>query len=214
MIKKSLLTAFIAGGLAALLFTALQEWWVTPLIQAAETFEQVAPEQTQGLPRWLASLGANMLIVIAYGFILLAAYLLWYTAPFSLHKSLWWGAAGYMCFYLSPSFVLLPSLPGIESSLDIGLRQVIWIGTVLCSLFAVALISVSGMKRYFGIILLVMPWVILPEIHHSFNHPKLAELWPQFIVWSALLNAIMWLSLAWLIAFMFNRMLAQTDYAR
>jgi cobalt transporter subunit CbtA len=58
MIRDTILTAFIAGLVAALFLTAVQAVWITPLILQAETYEE-ASEVTQPPAATAASVGAH-----------------------------------------------------------------------------------------------------------------------------------------------------------
>ena len=133
MIKRIAQTAGFTGLLAALLLTLLQSFWVSPLIQQAETYEKSEPvavevqhahtegavaahthnaeawEPEDGWQRVLSTTGGNL--VVAVGFALMLAGLYTLRAPTKTSQGLLWGLAGYATFVLAPTLGLPPELP-------------------------------------------------------------------------------------------------------
>ncbi|WP_190317653.1 CbtA family protein, partial [Pseudomonas savastanoi] len=137
MFKRIAQTAGFTGLLAALLLTVLQSFWVVPLIQQAETYENASAEQVHehadgataehshaheeaawepenGWQRVLSTTGGNL--VVAVGFALMLAGLYTLRAPGRTVQGVWWGLAGFAVFVLAPTLGLPPELPGTAAA--------------------------------------------------------------------------------------------------
>ncbi|WP_137817514.1 CbtA family protein [Pseudomonas sp. 2FG] len=228
MIKRIAQTAGFSGLLAALLLTLLQSFWVAPLILTAETFENSAPATEQvgehgheagtaahehsaeawapedGWQRVLSTTGGNL--VVAVGFALMLAGLYSLRTPGRTWEGLLWGLGGFATFSLAPALGLPPELPGTAAA-DLALRQYWWVGTATATAVGLALIAFARQwaLRGLGLALLVLPHVIgapQPEVHSSLAPEALEH---QFIWASLLTNALFWVALGLLSAWLYRR---------
>ena len=233
MIKRIAQTAGFSGLLAALLLTLLQSLWVTPLILAAETYENAEPaaehshaaeaaehqhaaeavahehdEETwapqDGLQRSLFTGLSNL--VVAVGFALMLAGLYSLRAPGNSWQGLLWGLAGFATFNLAPSAGLPPELPGTAAA-ELLLRQYWWIGTAATTAAGLALLAFARpwWLRLLGLALLPLPHLV--GAPHPEVHESLAPeaLGQQFIYASLLSNALFWAALGLVSAWLFTR---------
>ena len=233
MIKRIAQTAGFSGLLAALLLTLLQSLWVTPLILAAEIYENAEPaaehshaaeaaehqhaaeavahehdEETwapqDGLQRSLFTGLSNL--VVAVGFALMLAGLYSLRAPGNSWQGLLWGLAGFATFNLAPSAGLPPELPGTAAA-ELLLRQYWWIGTAATTAAGLALLAFARpwWLRLLGLALLPLPHLV--GAPHPEVHESLAPeaLGQQFIYASLLSNALFWAALGLLSAWLFTR---------
>jgi len=228
MIKRIAQTAGFSGLLAALLLTLLQSFWVVPLILQAETYEKApaseahehtgaamaghsheghaeeAWEPKDGWQRVLSTTGGNL--VVAVGFALMLAGLYTLRAPNRTAQGLLWGLAGYATFCLAPTLGLPPELPGTAAA-DLLQRQIWWASTAASTAVAIALL-VFGRHwalKLLGVAIVVVPHVIgapQPEVHSSLA-PQALE--AQFKIASQLTNAVFWLALGLISAWLFRR---------
>ena len=232
MIRETLLAVALAGLVAALALTVMQISWVTPLILKAETFEDAAATQPHahasahehehahqhahehgaeewkphdGLQRTLFTFAANILMGFAYGFMLVAVYLLW-REPASAGSGALYGLAGFVAFFVAPSLGLPPELPGTAAA-ELSERQLWWTmiavttGAGLLVLFSRA----SVLSRVLGAALIAVPHLIAapqPEAHASLA-PE--DLQTQFRVASALSNAVFWILLGLASSYAFRK---------
>ncbi|MGE7957788.1 CbtA family protein [Pseudomonas sp. NPDC089530] len=225
MIKRIAQTAGFTGLLAALLLTLLQSFWVAPLILQAETYEKApaaaevhehaagtaahshdaeAWEPEDGWQRVLSTTGGNL--VVAVGFALMLAGLYTLRAPNRTSQGLLWGLAGYTTFCLAPTLGLPPELPGTAAA-DLVQRQVWWVGTAASTAVGIALIVFAGhwLLKVLGAAILAVPHLIgapQPEVH-SMLAPEALE--AQFKIASQLTNAVFWLALGLISAWLFRR---------
>ncbi|AVI84645.1 MULTISPECIES: CbtA family protein [Pseudomonas syringae group] len=235
MFKRIAQTAGFTGLLAALLLTLLQSFWVVPLIQQAETYEkapaehvhehadgavaehshahdEAAWEPEDGWQRVLSTTGGNL--VVAVGFALMLAGLYTLRAPGRTAQGAWWGLAGFAVFVLAPTLGLPPELPGTAAA-ELSQRQLWWIGTAASTAAGLALL-VFGQNwrlKVLGAAILVVPHVIgapQPLIHESLAPEALES---QFRVASLLTNALFWVALGLISAWLFRRSNVHTDNA-
>ncbi|MEE4948482.1 CbtA family protein [Pseudomonas alliivorans] len=227
MFKRIAYTAGFTGLLAALLLTLLQSFWVVPLIQQAETYENAPAEHVHeqasgvaaehshehdeaawkpedGWQRVLSTTGGNL--VVAVGFALMLAGLYTLRAPGSPLQGAGWGLAGFAVFVLAPTLGLPPELPGTAAA-ELGQRQLWWIGTAASTAAGLALLVFGQnlLLKVLGIAILVAPHVIgapQPLVHERLAPEALES---QFIVASLLTNAVFWVALGMISAWLFRR---------
>lgn len=210
--------------MAALLLTLLQSLWVTPLILEAESYESAEPvaehshaanaahdhhdadawAPQNGVQRTLFTGLSNL--VVAAGFALMLAGLYSLRAPGRTWQGLLWGLAGFATFNLAPAIGLPPELPGTAAA-DLLLRQYWWIGTAASTAAGLALLAFGGQwwLRILGLLLLPLPHLLgapQPEVHESLAPAALSE---HFIYASLLVNALFWIALGLISAWLFNR---------
>lgn len=156
MIRHFLVTALLAGLIAGLVTTGLQQATTVPLIQRAEQFETTetghgthpkdtavrsganAPEHNHGdeSDQWAPDVGmerllftalANVIAGIGFAFLLVAA-IAFHGEKSNGRAGVLWGLAGFAVFTLAPSFGLAPELPTMNAA-GLFARQVWWIAT-------------------------------------------------------------------------------------
>jgi cobalt transporter subunit CbtA len=147
MIARIVITAALAGLIAGMVVSAVQHFRITPLILAAEQYEEgsshdhshatataSAHEQHEawapadGLERTIYTLAANVVAGVGFALVLAAAALLT-GLPLNPGNGAVWGLAGFAVFMLAPSAGLPPELPGMPAG-DLLARQVWWWSTV------------------------------------------------------------------------------------
>ncbi|MBX8501905.1 CbtA family protein [Pseudomonas cichorii] len=227
MFKRIIQTAGFSGLLAALLLTLLQSFWVSPLILQAETFEKAPAEHVHehdhadasaaghshdeeawepedGWQRILSTTGGNLVVAVGFALMLVALYTL--RAPGRTSQGALWGLAGFAVFVLAPTLGLPPELPGTAAA-DLNLRQYWWIGTAASTAAGLALIAFgqNGLLKVLGAAIVVVPHLIgapQPLTHESLAPEALES---QFILASLLTNALFWVALGLISAWLFRR---------
>lgn len=225
MFKRIAQTAGFTGLFAALLLTLLQSFWVAPLILQAESYEKAPTEQAHehadsvgaghvhdaeawepqdGWQRVLSTTGGNL--VVAVGFALMLAGLYTLRAPGRTSQGVLWGLAGFAVFVLAPTLGLPPELPGTAAA-DLVQRQIWWVSTAASTAVALALIVFSKhwLLKVLGVAILLVPHVIgapQPDVHESLA-PEALE--AQFKIASLLTNALFWVALGLISAWLFRR---------
>ncbi|HEY0287187.1 MAG TPA: CbtA family protein [Pseudomonas sp.] len=227
MFKRIAQTAGFTGLLAALLLTLLQSLWVAPLILQAETYEKAPAAQVQphdhaegampghvhdaqawepedGWQRVLSTTGGNLVVAVGFALMLAALYTL--RAPGRTSQGALWGLAGFAVFVLAPTLGLPPELPGTAAA-DLTQRQLWWIGTAASTAVALALLvfAQSWMLKVLGVAILLVPHVIgapQPQVHASLAPEALES---QFKIASLLTNAVFWVAMGVISAWLFRR---------
>lgn len=148
-------------------------------------------EPENGWQRTLATASANT--VMGIGFALVLVGLFRFRAPKNALTGLAWGAAGYLSVFAAPSLGLHPELPGTAAAELVG-RQEWWIGTVFATAIGLSLcvLTRSWSLRVIGFVLIALPHLIgapLPAVKEALAPEALQH---QFILTSALLNALFW----------------------
>ncbi len=226
------MSACVAGFVAGLVLTLLQQPTVAPIILAAETYES-STEPTNGsqaaaahehkdghahggdtwapangLERTFWSLVTNVGAAIGFALLLCAVYTL--LPKITLARGLLWGTAGFVVFFANPGLGLHPEIPGTLSA-DLFNRQLWWTLCVASSAAAVALIAWRRAPWVWAcaVALLLFPHLLgapQPEVHGSAAPQILAQ---QFIWATTFVNAVFWLTLGVMSAFAFRRIAAQ-----
>jgi cobalt transporter subunit CbtA len=186
MIARIIIAAALAGLIAGLVVSALQQFRVTPLIVAAEQYEQAGGHNhaashdhvnsgsadagaddhgegwapRDGLERTLYTLIANIIAGVGFALLLAAASLLT-GLPLNPSNGAVWGLAGLAAFTLAPAAGLPPELPGMPVA-DLAARQVWWWMTVGAT--GVGILTAVHFNRPWawstGIVLALLPHVI------------------------------------------------------
>lgn len=207
MFKHLVASAAIAGIIAGVLLTAIQQIEIAPLIRAAEAIEavQAAPAQpgnddaTSWSPRpgWQrpgATAAAN--VVLATGFALLLGAAISLRRQSGWRAGLLWGIAGYAVFFVAPAIGLPPELPG-GAAAPLGARQMWWVGTVSASAAGgwLAAFARPPLLRATGFALIAAPHLIgAPSSPGNDSADALA-----FVRATYLANAALWATLGVLI---------------
>lgn len=167
--------------------------------------EEWGPED--GAERTGYTVLSNVLAGIGFGALLLpimALLQLRGVTQVTLGKSVLWGVAGFLAFFVAPAIGLPPEIPGIEAA-PIENRQVWWLFAVAAAAAGLLVLAFAPMKaKAAGIVLLALPYVVSIPHHQgpAFSHPDpeavsaLTQLHQQFIVMSGATNLLFWLVLA------------------
>jgi cobalt transporter subunit CbtA len=238
VVRETLLAAIVAGLVAALVFTAVQSVWVTPLILQGEVYEDAAEaaphshehegheeaagghhhdenewKPEEGWQRTLFTFGANLLMGVGYAFVLVALYLLW-REPRNILTGALYGVAGFLVFFGAPALGLPPELPGTAAA-ELSIRQEWWAMTAVAT--AVGLFLVFSQSRWslriLGIAIVIAPHFVpapQPAVEASLAP---AELQSQFRVATTLCNAVFWLALGVASGVAFRKLVASGSRA-
>lgn len=220
MVNKIILPAVLSGMVAAFLLSVLQQFFVTPFILQAETYEAAAEalphshrhEQAEtenawqpenGWQRTLATVGSNSVLAIGFALMLTGIYSL--RANLTLWQGLAWGWAGFTVFFAAPALGLPPDLPATAAAELIN-RQYWWLFTVFATAIGLALLFLQPNHglRLAAVLLIAIPHLIgapQPETPASLS-PE--ELQSQFRHATAWVNAVFWLTLGGTSAVLFN----------
>ncbi len=119
-----------------------------------------------------------------------------------------WGLGGFAAFHLAPALGLPPELPGAAAG-DLGARQAWWWLTVILTGGGLLVLAfVPGSIRWLGLALLAIPHLLgAPQAgsHAGLAPPELAN---AFVVISLVTNAVFWIMLGALSAFLYDRRVA------
>jgi cobalt transporter subunit CbtA len=152
-------------------------------------------EPAPGGERLFYTVLANISMAVGYA-LLLAAALTLRGKPVDWRAGLLWGGAAYLVFFVAPSLGLPPELPGTEAA-PVVARQSWWIATAGATAAALALLAWArhwGLKLA-ALALLVVPHLVgapQPAVHGALAPAALAR---EFIVATAVANAVFWLAL-------------------
>ncbi|WP_336743616.1 CbtA family protein [Aureimonas altamirensis] len=216
MLARTLIAALLAGMLAGLAITPVQSLKTTPLILAAEVFEDggapahdhaaglafVTPAMAHGgedeesatlvASRLGGTAMANM--VLGAGFaLLLAAASLAFDRPLTARNGAVWGLAGFAVLTLAPAMGLPPELPAMPAA-DLGARQAWWLMAVLCTGGGLAglVLSRRTWQRLLGLVLIAAP-LFIPAPHPAeLASPIPPSLAAEFAVASLATSALFW----------------------
>ena len=217
MFNRILLSASIAGLLAALALTAAQFVWISPLIQQAEIYEDAAPAHAEahdhdhawqpedGWQRTLFTGASNAVMGIGFALILCGVYTL--RQPSGASQGLSWGLAGYVVFFAAPALGLPPDLPGAAVA-ELSARQYWWLGTAAATATGLGLIFLQPRYPFkiIGALLLAIPHLIGAPRPVSPLSLSPEELQTQFRLIAIFTNALFWLLLGVLSAVVFRRL--------
>ncbi|MBL4758364.1 MAG: CbtA family protein [Rhizobiales bacterium] len=229
MIMRVLLAAVIAGMIAGAVSSAFQIWRISPLIIAAEVFENQpdvaaahshgpgqagghnhgdgeeawAPED--GFERTAYTVLANMIMGVAFAFVLAAA-VMFTGRSITLQNGFVWGGLGFLIFTLAPTVGLAPELPGMPAA-DLVARQTWWWGTVIATGGGIVLIMLQDkiLLKALGAVLIALPHIIgapHPEAQESAVPAALAT---DFAANSIAMMALFWIVLGISLGWALNR---------
>ena len=222
MFSRIVLSAALAGLLSGLLWSAIQQVSVVPLILKAETFERAA-EPAAGTgddhaghtqKAWTPSAGAERTfytvignVILAVGLSLLLGACFAVRGHVSWRQGLIWGLGGFVAFNLAPALGLPPDLPGTEVA-SLEARQIWWLATVVLTSIGLAMLVFLPKVTWKagGLVLMALPHVVgapRPEVAGGLAP---AELEHQFVIASLATNAIVWLVLGGLTALFFSNL--------
>lgn len=236
MIRNLFLAALIAAFGAGSVYSLIQQWRVTPLILAAETYEgapaeehahdagaaaheheAAAPAHEHGADEWAPQDGVERTgytilanILAAAGFALvLGAVSMFAGLPITLANGLLWGLGGFAAFQLAPSFGLAPELPGMPAA-DLGARQAWWIATVAATGAALVLVAKVRTAWALGVavVLIALPHLIGAPAAPDEASAVPAHLATEFAAATLGSGAVLWLLLGLGFGFVSDRLAA------
>ena len=211
MFSRMFYAACLAGLACGLLLTAMQAASVVPIILKAETYEVAAPADAKeadghghdhgeawgpedGIERTAWTSISN--IATAIGFSLIVVAVLAWRGRTGVKEGLLWGGVGFVVFFASPSLGLAPEIPGTFAA-DLVDRQIWWIGAAVSAAVGLGALIIAPQPLYkaIGALLVFVPHIIgapHPDVMGGNAPQALAD---QFIVASAITNAIFWAAL-------------------
>jgi cobalt transporter subunit CbtA len=222
MLNRILWATLVAGIVAGVATAALQHFTTTPLILAAETYEDApaglahldgsgfggarlilahagedhgddaAWSPADGIERTLFTSVATIATAFGFALILLSAMILG-NAGITARTGLMWGLAGFAATGLAPALGLAPELPGAAAA-DLCARQVWWVGTAVATAGGLwlALRVSTPLAIAGGIVLLLLPHVVGAPHPHEYTSAVPSELSGHFAAASLVVHAVMW----------------------
>ena len=229
MITRVLLAAVIAGMIAGAVAASFQIWRVTPLILAAEVYEnqsdtgaahthgagvpaghshgeaQEAWAPEDGFERTAYTLLANLVMGVAFAFVLAAA-VMFSGRGITTQNGFIWGVLGFIVFTLAPTAGLAPELPGMPTA-ELVARQTWWWGTAIATASGIAMIALKKCIPYrmLGASLIALPHLI--GAPHPLTHESAvpASLAADFAANSLAMMALFWIILGMSLGWAMNR---------
>lgn len=222
MFRRILLAAIMAGLIAGLIISVVQEFTTTPIILHAEEFEgPAAPAEGKavaehhldaeswgpgdGIERALYTALGNIVLAVGFGLILIACFAI-RGGEITGRQGVIWGLAGYAVFSLAPALGLPPEAPGSMAA-ELVARQEWWF-------LAAGATAVGLALMVFG---KGIPWVVLGIVilaaPHIMGAPQPAEIGAKFppeiaghfAAASLVTAAIFWAVLGWLSGTFYRR---------
>ncbi|MEO7222033.1 MAG: CbtA family protein [Devosia sp.] len=227
LFQRIFFAVLVAGLISGAAMAALQQWRVTPLILAAEVYENAAPEAPahahdagapahdhggdewapqDGLERTAYTVAADIFVALGFAFVVAAASVLT-GLPVTAANGVLWGIAGFAVFQLAPAFGLPPELPGMPA-VEVVPRQIWWWGTVLAT--ATAIYGVARFRNIAAVLvavaLVLAPHVIgAPQIEGAHAGGVPAHLAAAFASATLFSGAAFWLILGPLYGYLVER---------
>ena len=232
MFGRIFLTALAAGVLSGFFIWGAHSIKTTPLILAAEAYEnqgkaagdslhQVSPSAyaataatvaeeeewgpADGFERNAYTLLSDVLASIGFAF-LLTGVIAFSGRHVDWRRGIVWGLCGFAAFFVSPSLGLAPELPGMQAA-ELSARQAWWLSTVAAAIAGLALIALQprvGLK-WVGAGLIIVPHLV------GAPHPEIApgalpaELAAQFAATTLVVTGLFWMVLGGLTGYFYNR---------
>ena len=222
MFARIILTAVFAGLLAGAFAWGAHMVKTTPLILAAEVYENAAPaapqhapatampapqawEPADGLERNLFTLFADVVAGIGFAFLLAGAIAL-SGRKVDTRLGMAWGLAGFAAFFAAPSLGLAPELPGMQAA-GLGARQAWWLATVVVTAAGIAVIAFAPrpIVKALGVLLLALPHAVGAPSHELTPGPLPAELAAEFAAATLVVTGLFWLVLGGLTGYFYRR---------
>lgn len=232
LFQRLFFAAVLAGLIAGIGMTALQQWRVAPLILAAEVYEtaeaapahdHAATEATpaaapahehdesawaphDGFERTAYTILADLLAAAGFALLLGAVSVLSGIEITSRNGALW-GLGGFLAFQLAPAFGLAPELPGMPAA-DLVARQVWWISTAIAT--GAGLLVIAKYRNWTaigaGAVLLLLPHIIgAPQLAAEQESAVPARLATEFAASTLTVGAVFWLSVGPLLGWFSER---------
>ena len=226
MFGRIILTALAAGLISGVFVWGAHMVRTTPLILAAEVYEDQAaghqptpanPEQApaaqpeeawapaDGFERGAFTLLMDALTGIGFAFLLAGAISL-SGRPIDWRRGVLWGLSGFAAFFAAPAFGLAPELPGMQAG-DLGARQAWWLATAAATAAGLGLIALQPKAaiKALGAGLIVLPHLV------GAPHPEFApgnvpaEMAAEFAIATLVVTGLFWALLGGLTGYFYNR---------
>jgi cobalt transporter subunit CbtA len=235
--SRIIYSAILIGVVTGVLLTLMQLASLTPIIQAAEQYEQTESDHHDAddaaahshESAWMPAAGfersaftfiANILASTGFAAILLALMVQSRAGGgrISWSQGSLWGLAGYCVIFLAPALGLPPEIPGVEAA-PVAHRQLWWLLTVISVAIGLGIIAFTINKlKALGLIFLAMPYLVGAPHNDAANFANvevevaaiLQSLQQKFILLSAGTNLLFWLLLALVCTYVFNRWFKET----
>lgn len=239
MIRHFLASALLAGLLAGLAITGLQQVTTAPLILQAERYEAAALASASTTPHthtsgvaahepahshgaedggWAPSDGmerlfftalANVIAGIGFAFLLVACLAL-SKGKAGGPAGVLWGTAGFAVFTLAPSLGLAPELPAMSAA---GLveRQTWWIFAAAATASGLWLLVFpkKPLAAAAGIVAIALPHLVGAPHPAELSAQVAPELASRFAAASIATSAVFWVCLGWLAGALYARSAAE-----
>ena len=226
MFGRIILTALAAGLISGVFVWGAHMVKTTPLILAAEVYEDQAaghqpapanPEQApaaqpeeawapaDGFERGAFTLLMDALTGIGFAFLLAGAISL-SGRPIDWRRGVLWGLSGFAAFFAAPAFGLAPELPGMQAG-DLGARQAWWLATAAATAAGLGLIALQPKAaiKALGAGLIVLPHLVGAP-HPEFAPGNLpAEMAAEFAIATLVVTGLFWAFLGGLTGYFYNR---------
>ena len=222
MFGRIVQTALLAGLMAGLFAWGAHMVKTTPLIVAAEVYENAQPAAAQhppapatpeakawepedGLERNLYTLLADVIAGIGFAFMLTGAIVL-SGREVDTYRGAVWGLAGFAAVYVAPSLGLAPELPGMQAA-ALTARQAWWLlaATSTALGLGLAVFASNRLTKVAGGLLIVLPHLIGAPRHPLEPGQVPAELAAEFAVATLVVTGLFWLVLGGLTGYFYRR---------
>jgi cobalt transporter subunit CbtA len=211
MLGRLILAAAVAGIAGGLVFGALQQVLLTPMITAAEQFEHTSSVSALGAVLAHASAGSSASrtlftyltsIVTGTGFAALLVGLSTFLGLPQNRKTLTiLGLCGFMSVSLAPAVGLPPSLPGMPDA-PVDTRQIWWTATVIATAVGLWLLLVRKDKYAWipAVLIMAAPHLIGAPLPPEVQSDVPAHLAARFVGTSLACSLIFWCVIGYLLA--------------
>ncbi len=221
MLPRLLAAALLAGALAGILISFLQAFTTTPLVLAAEAYENAATpalwqaggalhlahgagggelpwSSAEAIQRSLLTALANVAIGVAFAMLLVAAFLVRHR-PVDGRSGLMWGIGGFAAFALAPALGLPPELPGAATA-ELGARQAWWLLAAAATAGGLWLLLLAqrAVLNAAGAALILLPHLAGAPQPLAPASALPAELASHFVAASLATGFVFWALLGWL----------------
>lgn len=217
MFSRILIVGLVAGFIAGLVLAAVQHVKVTPLITAAEVYEdeaaahepahthdrataahehEAAWEPRAGFERVAFTFLADLIVAVGFGLVLSGSLAVRHAIAGHVPdggEGLLWGFAGFAAFSLAPALGLPPQPPGMVAA-AIYSRQAWWIGTAIatCAGLGLMVFCRHWALRAAGLVLLILPHFIGAPVRPAGDDAVTADIAARFVAASLVTSAVFW----------------------
>ena len=221
-----MLAAIMAGLIAGLVISVVQEFTTTPIILHAEEYENsgapdhhaaaqpavkeaAEPEEAwgpgDGIERTVYTALGNIVLAVGFGLILIACFAM-RGGEIDGRKGVLWGLAGFAVFSLGPGLGLPPEAPGSMAA-ELAVRQGWWLAAAAATALGLALMVFGKGIPWviLGIVILAAPHIIGAPHPEEIGAKFPPEIAGHFAAASLVTAAIFWAVLGWLSGTFYRR---------